>query len=210
MTISNPNNTISHNGNGSSLGFAYDFRVDNASDMWVYLDGQRQASGWNIDGLGEQNGGTVTFYTAPGNGVRIDLTRIVPLTQETDYAPYSSFPADSHEAALDKLTMAIQQVNGKVTGEGGVVESIIAGANVSVDSSDPAHPVVSSLGADGQPTVTWGNIVGTLSDQTDLDSVLAQKITTGSYAQATVGGTLKARHDATNHILYLSNNGSNP
>jgi len=210
MTISNPNNTISYIGSGSQVGFAYDFRVDNAGDMWVYLDGARQVTGWTINGLGGQNGGTVTFYTAPGNGVVIDLRRIVPLTQETNYTPYGSFPAESHELALDKLTMAIQQVNGKVTGEGGVVESIIAGANVTVDSSDPSHPIVSSLGAEGSPTVEWGNIVGTLSDQDDLDNALAAKITTGTYAQATVGGTLKARHDSANHILYLSNDGSNP
>lgn len=210
MTISNPNNTISYIGSGSQAGFAYDFRVDNAGDMWVYLDGARQVTGWTINGLGDQNGGTVTFYTAPGNGVVIDLRRIVPLTQETNYTPYGAFPAESHELALDKLTMAIQQVNGKVTGEGGVVESIIAGANVTVDSSDPSHPIVSSLGAEGSPTVEWGNIVGTLSDQSDLDNALTAKITTGTYAQATVGGTLKARHDTTNHILYLSNDGSNP
>jgi len=210
MTISNPNNTISYIGNGSQVGFAYDFRVDNAGDMWVYLDGQRTASGWSINGIGNQSGGTVTFYSAPGNGVRIDFLRIVPLTQETNYTPYGSFPAESHELALDKLTMAIQQVSGQVTGEGGVVESIVAGANVSVDSSDPAHPVVSSLGADGSPTVEWGNIVGTLSDQDDLDDALAEKLTTTMYAQPTIGGTLKARHDSANHILYVSNDGSNP
>ncbi len=56
-------------------------------------------------------------------------------------------------------------------GAPGVVQSIIAGSGVTVDSSDPANPVVSAISGAG----TWGSITGTLSNQTDLQNALNAK-----------------------------------
>lgn len=97
----------------------------------------------------------------------------------------------------------------EVTGGGGsgIVETVVAGSGISVDDTDPANPVVSSTvnpfveaPEDGQlygrkdaswevvttPTVVWGDIAGTLSDQTDLASALSGKepsITAGTTTQ---------------------------
>ena len=97
----------------------------------------------------------------------------------------------------------------EVTGGGGsgIVETVVAGSGISVDDTDPANPVVSSTvnpfveaPEDGQlygrkdaswevvtaPTVEWGDIAGTLSDQTDLAAALSGKepsITGGTTAQ---------------------------
>lgn len=97
----------------------------------------------------------------------------------------------------------------EVTGGGGsgIVETVVAGSGISIDDTDPANPIVSSTvnpfveaPEDGQlygrkdadwevvptPTVEWGDITGTLSDQTDLASALSGKepsITAGTTSQ---------------------------
>lgn len=68
-------------------------------------------------------------------------------------------------------------------GPAGVVQSIVAGTNVTVNNTDPANPVISSTGGGGGGAV-WGSITGTLSSQTDLQTVLNGKQAAGSYAAA--------------------------
>lgn len=110
MTIETQFNTINHAGDGTTTVFAYDFRVDNSTDMKVYFDGAEQTIGWTIDGLGDPSGGNVTFTTAPADNVLITLLRQVPYTQQVDYRPFDPFPAETHELALDRLTMQTQQL----------------------------------------------------------------------------------------------------
>jgi hypothetical protein len=47
--------------------------------------------------------------TAPATGETLTVKRDVPITQGTDYVENDSFPAESHEQALDKITMIVQQ-----------------------------------------------------------------------------------------------------
>ncbi len=53
-------------------------------------------------------GGTVEYFIAPPVDQLLTLTRTTPLTQELDYTRHGPFDSESHEDALDKLTMAIQ------------------------------------------------------------------------------------------------------
>ena len=97
--------------NGTDTVFPYDFIVLAADHMKVYVDSVEQATGWGIDGLGNPTGGNVIFAIAPSAGSSVTLLREVPLTQLIDYTPYDRFPAETHEAGLDKLTMAVQQID---------------------------------------------------------------------------------------------------
>ncbi len=54
------------------------------------------------------------------------------------------------------------------------VQSVVAGTNVTVDNTDPRHPVVSASGGGGG--AAWGGITGTLSTQTDLQAALDAKL----------------------------------
>lgn len=110
MTLSTITSTKEHVGNGVAVDFGYDFLIFESDHMKVYLNGILQASGYAVSGVGNPAGGTVTFSVAPANGVRVSLYRVVPMTQLTDYLPYDKFPSAAHEAALDKLTMIVQQV----------------------------------------------------------------------------------------------------
>ncbi len=64
---------------------------------------------YTVSGAGNTAGGTVTTVTAYGAGGTITIVRNVPRTQEVDYRDADEFPAETHEAALDKLTMIAQQ-----------------------------------------------------------------------------------------------------
>ncbi len=109
MTISSTTNKEVHTGNGSVAEFSYTYRMDNDNDMQVYINDTLQPSGYTVTRNSNNIGGTVTFDSAPVNGDIITLLRVLEMTQETDYVPYDAFPAESHEQALDKLTILVQQ-----------------------------------------------------------------------------------------------------
>ena len=54
--------------------------------------------------------GTVVLKKPLASGLHLAIKRLVPYTQETDYPEQGRFPALSHETALDRLTMEIQQL----------------------------------------------------------------------------------------------------
>ena len=56
-------------------------------------------------------------------------------------------------------------------GDPGVVQTVVAGTDISVDNSDPANPVITNT----RTSAVWGNITGTLSTQTDLQTALNAK-----------------------------------
>lgn len=64
---------------------------------------------YSVIGAGGASG-TVTLTSPLLTGEKLTIVRNVPLTQETDYVFDDSFPAESHEQALDKLTMIAQQL----------------------------------------------------------------------------------------------------
>lgn len=110
MTVDSQNNKISYAPDGIEDTFAYDFRVDEASDMVVYADDEVYAGGYSVTDLTNPDGGDVIFDIAPSADIdSLTLIREVPLTQGTAYPPLGPFPAKSHEAALDKLTFIAQQ-----------------------------------------------------------------------------------------------------
>lgn len=73
------------------------------------------ASGWRLvetrdPERGYPGGATVRFNAAPVSGVRIDVARIEPITQELELVDAFKFPAAPVNMAFDKLTMICQQL----------------------------------------------------------------------------------------------------
>lgn len=127
MTISSEQSTQSYSGDGSTVTFSYGYPFFALDDVKVELratDGTIITPVYNGAGTYDYtvsgtfdaetsrypNGGSVTFNTAPPSGYTIALFREVTLTQETDYVANDAFPAETHENALDKLTMIAQQL----------------------------------------------------------------------------------------------------
>lgn len=69
-------------------------------------------STFNVSGAGNPNGGSLTTTTAVPATSKVTIFRNVPATQTTSYQEGGDFPAESHERALDKLTMLVQQLLG--------------------------------------------------------------------------------------------------
>jgi hypothetical protein len=70
---------------------------------------------YTVTGAGDDAGGTVTMVVPPATGQQLIIVRAVPLTQETDYISGDPFPAETHERALDKLTMISQRLESLIS-----------------------------------------------------------------------------------------------
>ncbi len=116
MSLPNENTKISYTGNGSTTVFAYNFKVFNKAHLRVLIDSTEKTLDvdYTVTGVGEAAGGSVIFTTAPVNEISVVIMRDMDAIQETEYTTSGSFPATAHEAALDRLTMMVQQVQEQV------------------------------------------------------------------------------------------------
>ena len=122
MTVSTTESRIGYNGNGATTVFAFPYRFLANADLVVTLVRadttqvvQTLNTDYTVTGAGDDAGGTVTMVVPPATGQQLVIVRDVPLTQETDYISGDPFPAESHETALDKLTMISQRLNNLIS-----------------------------------------------------------------------------------------------
>ena len=103
--------------------------------------------------------GVVTTTSSVTSTHTLKIERVVPLTQETAFRNQGSFRAAAHEDALDKLTMALQQV------QSGLASTI---AQADIDSSIATHAAladahtvyVKTLGRSGGQHARGGTAAG--------------------------------------------------
>jgi hypothetical protein len=103
-----------YQGTGSTRSFPVTFRFLENSHLQVittYLGENMtlDTTYYTVTGAGSEFGGTIILQDPLPAGYTISVFRDVPLTQLTDYVQSDAFPAQSHEDALDKLTMIAQQ-----------------------------------------------------------------------------------------------------
>lgn len=117
MTVNTTSNKVTFAGNGSTVSFNFPFRIFAASDLRVIV---RSAAGvesvktlttdYTVGAGPWPTGGLLTMTVAPAVSETLLIKRQVAATQLVDYITADSFPAETHEAALDKLTMICQQI----------------------------------------------------------------------------------------------------
>lgn len=108
MTLSSTTTRASYTANGVQTAFAYPFRIDDPQHLQVYLDDVLQNAGFTASGVGNDNGGNVTFNAAPAGGVNITLIRAVPLTQPTDLPTQGPLDTTAIEKRFDQVVMQVQ------------------------------------------------------------------------------------------------------
>jgi len=160
---------------------------------------------YTVTGAGNPDGGSITFTWAVPTTWRVSIVRNVPYTQLTSYEEGDAFPAKSHEWALDKLTMEVQQLaRGQGDGSGGTSDS---GTSFRLtDASGGIKSMVkvneSTVGLDGagnavlrtpEEMLGWLGQVGSAWPDT-----LARSLTKGAYA-----GQLGVQLD--NMTVYIAN-----
>lgn len=121
MTIASTTTKVSYAGNGSTTAFALPFLFFKEEDIQAVLRGADGAEAdlspgtdYTLSGAGESSGGLATLATAPAQGEVLVLRRDPAMVQEVDYVENDAFPAATHEAALDLLTMICQSLAEKL------------------------------------------------------------------------------------------------
>ncbi|HBW4777171.1 TPA: polysaccharide deacetylase family protein [Klebsiella pneumoniae] len=95
--------------NGQTTVFTYEFYIISASDLEVSINGSVVTSGYTVSGVGNKDGGDITFLTPPGNGAVVMLERAVPTYRLTDYQDNGDLLADTVNKDFDRIWMAIQR-----------------------------------------------------------------------------------------------------
>ena len=123
MTVTTTTSRVEYTGNGSTTVFSYPFKITADASLKVYL--VTTATGvsvlktltthYSVSGAGTASGGNVTMGTEPTSAETLVIEREEPYTNTTDYVENDSFPAETHESALDKLTMLTQQNDRDIT-----------------------------------------------------------------------------------------------
>lgn len=110
MTVSAVPRLVAYEGDGSTTLFAAPFQFFEIS---VYVDGELKTVGvdYTISQSGIGTTGDVVFLVAPAGGASVVLTSATLIQQLVDYVENDGFPAESHEQALDRLTMCIQDLS---------------------------------------------------------------------------------------------------
>lgn len=115
MTVSTTTSRAAYSTNGTTGPFTVPFYfLANEHLLVTYVVGGVPTTyvldtDYTVTGAGDPNGGAITLVSPLAAGGTITIVRDVPATQLTDYQNLDSFPAESHERALDKLTMIAQQ-----------------------------------------------------------------------------------------------------
>jgi hypothetical protein len=119
MTVENTSNKQDYTGDGVTTG-PYTFNFQTLSSwIYVYVDGVIVSdTTYTLTVNGDQAaspGGEVTFDVAVVDQLSIIILRTAPLTQESDYVPYSAFPSSTVEGDFDKSTIINQQQQEEIT-----------------------------------------------------------------------------------------------
>lgn len=116
MTVSSTQSYVKYNADGVTTTFTIPFYFLLNGDISVMIADSVgnisepvNGSNFTVTGAGNSSGGAIAFNSAYDIGSNILIYRNPPATQETKYYENGNFPATSHEAALDKLTMLIQE-----------------------------------------------------------------------------------------------------
>jgi hypothetical protein len=129
---------------------------------------------YTVSGAGG-NTGTVTLVTALAVGEQLTVVRNVPFTQLADYVDNDSFPAESHENALDLLTMQSQQL--KDGFDRSLSLPVTASSGVSTELPAPQ----------GNTLIGWSATGGALQNYNAAD--LGVSIAAASWVTQTFNGT---------------------
>ncbi len=154
MTVNTTTTKDLYTGDDTETVFSYTFRILDDDHIKVEIKNsagtiteQTITTHYTVSGVGDTAGGAITFVTAPASTDTIIFTRDVPIKQDTDYQENDTFPAESHEEALDKLTMIAQQID-EATERTVKTDASVIG----FDGTLPTPSANSAIGFDGSGT----------------------------------------------------------
>jgi len=113
MTLETEISRVVYTALAAQTAFPFGYKFLDDADLLVYVDDELQTitTDYTVSGAGLDEGGTVTFTTGRTAGEIIAIVRAPAITQAVDYVENDPFPAETHEGALDKLTMICQALD---------------------------------------------------------------------------------------------------
>lgn len=183
---------------GTNRAWAFPFKALSASHILLEVtntDGlaSQITSGFNVAGLGNAAGGTVTYPIAPTSplpaGTKVQIVRRVPLEQPNRIGNQGGFHAQTHEDTFDLVVMQVQQVqDDAIKREAGILEE--------VDDRFAGHSIIVSGTAEyGSRTVALlASIPTSVSFLRTAGYATAGDGGASLYRRVTAPGTPKAWH----------------
>ena len=175
MTVSSETKKNTYSGTGSQTAFAFSFPILDEDHLLVQLKDtngvittQTITTHYTVGGTGNTTGstdftsGTVTFVTAPASTDTVIIARNVPLTQETDYQENDTFPAETHEDALDKLTMISQEQDEQLD-RTVKLDAAVSGFDTTLPTPTASKYITINSDADGFTLSADSSILGSLA-----------------------------------------------
>lgn len=187
MTVQDVQQNVEYVGNDAQTNFAFVFRVDDPS--WVLISFLDNFSSLNLNPNQDiAPGGSIDYSVAPPTGQVVGIARSTPKDQELDYTRYDAFDSESHEDALDKLTMLIQDLCEAVVGGGsGSIQSQIDDLQQQIDNINAN--IFGSFCIENQILTSVGGVVLFDYDQgMGITLNLTEDITTINFANVPVTG----------------------
>ncbi len=124
MTISGNYTPDSYTGDASTVVFPYTFKIFAEGDIEVLLIDTTVTPNtsttlsltthYSLSGVGEASGGNVVMVTPPTADENLMLRYNMSYTQPYDYIENDSFPAATHENAIDRLCVLVRQLGEEV------------------------------------------------------------------------------------------------
>jgi hypothetical protein len=116
VAVSEQTPVNSSTGNGVTTVFPYTFKILNAADIEVTVDGvvKTITTHYTLSGVGADAGGDVTFLVAPADTTTVIRRRNMALVRTTDYQAQGELPADVLNDDQDAPVLMLQQVQEQV------------------------------------------------------------------------------------------------
>jgi hypothetical protein len=179
MTVSNQVTKRIYQGNDITREWEIDFPLISPADLKVYLtspDGEETllTTGYTLNASATLlTYPTVDSGLAPlGSGWTITLVRATPLTQEIDLVRQGDLDAEVLEQGYDKLTLLLQELQEVLSRS---IKFPVSAPAASTDTESFLRKLLEVESAAQSAFAVWGNLIGTLSDQTDLKNALDAK-----------------------------------
>lgn len=111
MTVPVQTTFTASTANGVTTSFPYAFKITDADDLEVSVDGVVQTTGFTVTGVGAELGGNVNFDVAPTNGARVIRALSPILKRTTDYQQFGDWDADEVDNDFDRIWLALQALS---------------------------------------------------------------------------------------------------
>jgi hypothetical protein len=188
MSVSTTVSSVTYTGNAStSAAYTVPFQFFDSTDLLVVVSTAGvpatlvNGTGYTVTGGSGSTGSIVTTSAIPATS-QVIITRNTAKTQLTSYTTGDRFPATTHERALDKLTMLVQ-------------EATVSSLPPTATASGSAPYVLQASSASATPA--WvpqsagGIAAGAITNTMLAGSITPDKLSTGAPTW-NAGGTLTA------------------